>query len=96
MIRTDRGHELQALFNWHVEDQGMQHVYIKPRSPHLNVEEERSDRTDQTEFYQLLTYTNNVNLNSKLAAWESFYNYARPHFSLEGQTPYEVMKSLLE
>ena len=35
-IRTDRGHEFQALFHWYVEDQGMQHVYIKPRSPQLN------------------------------------------------------------
>ena len=35
-IRTDRGHELQALFHWHVEDKGMRHVYIKPRSPELN------------------------------------------------------------
>jgi transposase len=32
-IRTDRGHEFQAQFHWHVEDRGMRHVYIKPRSP---------------------------------------------------------------
>jgi transposase InsO family protein len=94
-VRTDRGHEFQARFHWHVEDQGIQHVYIKPRSPHLNGKVERSHRTDQTEFYQLLTYTDDVDLNAKLAAWESFYNYDRPHISLDGQTPYEVMKSLL-
>jgi len=29
-IRTDREHELQARFHWHVEDQGMRHVYIRP------------------------------------------------------------------
>ena len=34
-FRTDRGHEFQAGFHWHVEDQGMQHVYIKPRTPLL-------------------------------------------------------------
>lgn len=28
-IRTDRGHEFQARFHWHVEDKGMRHVYIK-------------------------------------------------------------------
>ena len=33
---------------------------------------ERSHRTDQTEFYQLLTYTDDVDLNSKLKAWENF------------------------
>jgi transposase len=32
-IRTDRGHEFQASFHWHVEDKGIRHVYIKPRTP---------------------------------------------------------------
>ena len=94
-IRTDRGHEFQARFHWHVKDQGMRHVYIKPQTPQLNGKVERSHRTDQTEFYQLLTYTDDTDLNAKLKAWENFYNYDRPHLSLDGKTPYEVMKSLL-
>jgi transposase InsO family protein len=94
-IRTDQGHEFQARFHWHVEDQGMQHVYIKPHTPQLNGKVERSHRTDQTEFYQLLTYKDDVDLNAKLKAWENFYNYDRPHLLLDGKTPYEVMKSLL-
>lgn len=32
-MRTDRGHEFQALFHWHVEDKGIRHAYIKPRAP---------------------------------------------------------------
>ena len=96
MVRTDRGHEFQARFHFHIEDLGIQHVYIKPRSPQLNGKVERSHLTDQREFYQLLTYTDDVDLNSKLEAWESFYNYDRPHISHDGKTPYEVMKSLLE
>ena len=95
-IRTDRGHEFQARFHWHVEDQGMRHVYIKPQTPQLNGKVERSHRTDQIEFYQLLTYTDDMDLNAKLKAWEDFYNYDRPHLSHEGKTPYEVMKSLLQ
>ena len=95
-VRTDRGHEFQARFHWHVEDQGIQHVYIKPRTPQLNGKVERSHRTDETEFYQLLTYTDDTDLNSKLAAWENFYNYDRPHLSLHEKTPYEVMRSLLQ
>jgi hypothetical protein len=35
-IRTDRGHEFQAFFHWHVADLGMEHVYIKPRTSQLN------------------------------------------------------------
>ena len=94
-VRTDRGHEFQARFHWHVEDQGIHHVYIKPRTPQQNGKVERSHRTDQTEFYQLLTYTDDADLNSKLAAWESFYNFDRLHISLDGKKPYEVMRSLL-
>ena len=94
-IRTDRGHEFQAKFHWHVEDQGMKHVYIKPRSPQLNGKVERSHRTDQQEFYQLLTYTDDVDLNRKLEAWERFYNFDRPHGAFAGKTPYEVLRSLL-
>ncbi len=56
-VRTDRGHEFQALFHWHIEDKGIRHVYIKPRSPQLNGKVERSHRSDGEEFYQLLTYT---------------------------------------
>jgi hypothetical protein len=48
---------------------GIRHVYIKPRSPQLNGKVERSHRSDQEEFYQLLTYTDDVDLNKKLAHW---------------------------
>ncbi|WP_039135641.1 integrase core domain-containing protein [Gallibacterium genomosp. 1] len=27
--------------------------------------------------------------NQKLAEWEAFYNYARPHSAIGGKTPYE-------
>lgn len=94
-IRTDRGHEFQAKFHWHVEDSGMEHIYIKPMTPQLNGKVERSHRTDKDEFYQLLSYTDDVDLNKKLQAWENYYNFDRPHFSHRGQTPYEVMKLLL-
>ena len=94
-IRTDRGHEFQAQFHWHVEDKGMRHVYIKARSPQLNGKVERSHRTDQEEFYQLLTYTDDVDLNKKLAEWERFYNLDRPHGAFKGKTPYEALRSCL-
>jgi transposase InsO family protein len=94
-IRTDRGHEFQALFHWHVADQGMEHVYIKPRTPQLNGKVERSHRTDKDEFYQLLTYKDDVDLEKKLAVWERFYNNDRPHGAHKGKTPYEVLREKL-
>ena len=95
-IRTDNGHEFPAKFQWHVEDKGIRHVCIKPRSPQLNGKVERSHRTDKEEFYQLLTYTDDVDLNKKLEEWESFYNLTRPHGAHGGKTPYEALRSLLE
>jgi transposase InsO family protein len=94
-VRTDNGHEFQALFHWHVEDRGMRHVYIKPRSPQLNGKVERSHRSDKEEFYQLLTYTDDVDLNKKLKEWERFYNFGRPHGAFNGKTPYEALRSML-
>lgn len=62
-IRTDHGHKFQAKFHWHVEDLGIRHVYIKPRTPMLNGKVERSHGSDDIEFYQLLSYTGDVDLN---------------------------------
>jgi transposase InsO family protein len=95
-IRTESGHEFQALFHWHVEDKGIRHVYIKPRTPQLNGKVERSHRSDQEEFYLLLTYTDDVDLNEKLAEWERFYNYDRPHGAFDGKTPYEALRNMVK
>ena len=95
-IRSDRGHEFQAKFHWHVEDQGIRHVYIKPRSPQLNGKVERSHRSDQEEFYQLLNYVDDQDLNKKLDVWEKFYNFSRPHGAFGGRAPYEILRERLQ
>ena len=56
-------------FRWHVQDLGMRHRFIKAGTPQLNGKVERSHLTDKKEFYQLLTYTDDVNLNEKLKQW---------------------------
>ncbi len=94
-VRTDNGHEFQAKFHWHLQDLGIRHFYIKPRTPRLNGKVERSHATDDMEFYQLLTYTGDVDLNRKLKEWEDYYNFHRPHGSLHGRAPYEVLKEKL-
>lgn len=94
-VRTDNGHEFQAQFHWHVEDLGIRHAYMKPASPQLNGKVERSHRTDEQEFYQLLTYTDDVDLRAKLSEWEQFYNLSRPHGAFNGKTPYEVLRERL-
>lgn len=61
----------------------------------LNGKVERSHLTDKHEFYQLLSYTGDQNLQRQLSDWEAFYNYHRPHGSLKGKTPYEILKKKL-
>lgn len=94
-VQTDNGHEFQAKFHWHCEDRGMSHVFIKPASPHLNGKVERSHLTDKQEFYQLIEYTDDIDIGKKLAEWETFYNCHRPNAALKGKTPYEVLKEKL-
>jgi transposase InsO family protein len=93
VVQTDNGAEFQSRFHWHLESQDIRHVYIKPRTPHLNGKVERSHRVDEQEFYQLLDkdgVTDDIHLfNDKLREWEDYYNYHRPHGALDGQTPYE-------
>jgi transposase InsO family protein len=61
----------------------------------LNGKVERSHRSDQEEFYQLLTYKDDVDFEAKLAEWERFYNLARPHGAHKGKTPYEALRDRL-
>ena len=53
------------------------------------------NRSDKEEFYQLLTYTDDVDLNKKLEEWERFYNFGRPHGAFNGKTPCEALRSML-
>jgi transposase InsO family protein len=93
VVQTDNGAEFQSRFHWHLETRDVRHVYIRPRTPHLNGKVERSHRVDDQEFYQLLDkggITDDIHLfNEKLREWEDYYNYHRPHGGLGGQTPYE-------
>jgi len=50
-----------------------------------------TEQTKQT-FYQLLTYTDDVDLNKKLAECETYYNFHRPHEGLKGEAPYEILR----
>ena len=78
-----------SIGTWRALD--IRHVYIRPRTPHLNGKVERSHRVDDQEFYQLLDedgITDDIHLfNEKLREWEDYYNYHRPHGALGGQTP---------
>jgi transposase InsO family protein len=95
VIQTDNGAEFGSSLHWHVLDRGIGHVYIKPRTPRLNGTVERSHRIVAEEFYRLLdgvVIDDTKVFNDKLREWEDFYNYHRPHGSLDGQTPDERLR----
>ena len=56
---------------------------------------ERSHRSDQQEFHQLLSYKGDVDLEAKRDEWERFYNFARPHGAFNGKAPYEALREKL-
>jgi transposase InsO family protein len=65
------------------------------RNLQLNGKVERSHRSDQQEFYQLLSYKGDVDLEAKLTEWENFYNFNRPHGAFNGKTPFEALPEKL-
>lgn len=98
-LQTDNGPEFGPQFHWHILDKGIQHRYIRPRRPYLNGKTERFHRIDDEEFYRQLqgvVISSVAEFNARLQEWERFYNYERPHGSLQGQTPYERLREKLQ
>lgn len=91
-IQTDRGGEFFAttVQQWFM-DAGIKFRPVKPRSPHLNGKVERSQRTDKEEFWSCLGNISSdpESIRQELALWQDYYNWHRPHGSLNGQTPVE-------
>jgi transposase InsO family protein len=66
VVQTDNGAEFQSRFHWHLDALDIRHVYIRPRTPHLNGKVERSHRIDDQEFYQLLDKGGDVIIGEEL------------------------------
>lgn len=86
-IQTDRGTE---FFAYKVQEKlmayGIKFRPIRPGSPHLNGKVERSQKTDQIEFYAT-TDLSDPKLDNRLSEWQHYYNWRRPHGGLKGKTP---------
>lgn len=90
-IQSDNGTEFYNIpFQEELIEHRIKFRPIPPASPHLNGKVERGQKTDKEEFYRTLNLKDKrLNLKAKLAEWEHFYNYSRPHSSLNGKTPHE-------
>lgn len=95
-VQSDRGREFMAA---EVQDWLAKHCIkyrpVKPRSPHLNGKVERSQRTDLEEFYPTVDL-NATDLEERLAVWQHYYNWDRPHGSLGGRPPMDRYFELSE
>jgi len=90
-IQTDRGREFFAYkFQELLMDWGIKFRPIKPGSPHLNGKVERTQRTDLDEFYSTVD-RNSPDLERLLQEWQHYYNWDRPHSSLKGKAPIDVV-----
>ena len=90
-VQTDRGKAFFAYsFQKQLKEYGIKFKPIKPRSLHLNGKAERSHQTDLIEFY-MKADLKDKNLNDQLEQWQFHYNWHRPHSSLNGKTPMDIL-----
>ncbi len=96
-IQTDRGLEFFAeKVQLKMMELGIKFRPNRPGSPHLNGKVERSQKTDLEEFYAIADLSNFENIREELSQWQFFYNWQRPHGSLNGRTPSEIVAELGE
>ncbi|UCH81266.1 MAG: IS481 family transposase [Nitrospiraceae bacterium] len=93
-IQTDRGTEFFAMkVQKRFMDWGIKFRPIKPASPHLNGKVERAQKTVLYEFYSTIDMKN-PEISNLLEEWQFYYNRLRPHGSLKGKSPMDVVCEL--
>ena len=91
-IQVDGGSEFQADFERACQERGIRLFVLPPRSPKLNGQVERAQRTHTEEFYEVVDFPLEIApLNQALLAWERIYNTVRPHQALGYLTPQQFL-----
>jgi transposase InsO family protein len=94
-IQTDNGSEFAGNFETACTQLGLTHYYSRVRTPKDNAVNERFNRTLQEEFIDIGNFTPQVDIfNKNLTEWLVFYNFVRPHYSLNYSTPFQFASSL--
>jgi transposase InsO family protein len=95
-LQVDGGSEFAALFEQACLERGIRLFVLPPRSPKLNGQVERANRTHTEEFYEITPFSLPITeLNRELRAWEQTYNTVRPHQALGYLTPLEFLSQSL-
>jgi putative transposase len=94
-VQVDGGPEFAAEFEQACQQRGLHLFVLPPRSPKLNGAVERANRTHAEEFYQVTSYSLEMNkLNRELRHWETIYNTVRPHQALGYLTPLQFLRQI--
>lgn len=95
VVQTDNGSEFLGEFNQYLEEVGIKHEFIYPRSPKVNGYIERFNRTFKEEFlYKYELDIPEKKFNKKLTKYLIWYNTRRPHQSLAMRPPAVYMQEL--
>ena len=91
-LQVDGGSEFYAVFEAACQQRGLRLFVLPPRSPKLNGQVERANRTHTEEFYEITPCSLPITeLNRELEAWERTYNTVRPHQALGYLTPHPFL-----
>lgn len=91
-IQVDGGAEFQSVFEETCQSLGIRLFVLPPRSPKLNGQVERANRTHAEEFYEVTDADFDIHsLNPALRQWEQIYNTIRPHQALKYLTPNQFL-----
>jgi hypothetical protein len=95
-IQTDNGSEFLRSFHEYLEEQQIKHQFIYPRQPKINSFIERFNRTIQEEFILRNDeiYYDQEAFAQKLTKYLSWYNYQRPHASLQYMSPMSFIQTI--
>lgn len=94
-VQTDNGSEFLASFHAYLEEQSIKHQFIYPRLCKVNGVVERFNRTIQEECIKRSDeiYYNVEAFDKKLIQYLYWYNYKRPHASLNYMSPITFIQS---
>lgn len=102
-VLSDNGSEFAKYFEEACNRLKILHIYSRVHTPKDNSICERFNRTVQEEFMEVdeyfepyLTEANLIRANERLTEWLIFYNFTRPHQSLDYLTPFEYYQLQVE
>jgi len=94
-VQTDNGSEFLKSFHQYVEEAHIKRQFIYPKMPKINSYIERFNRTIQEEFILRSDeiYYDPAAMTRKLTKYLFWYNYQRPHSSLNYMSPMKFIET---